>query len=189
MRVDYRVVLDACVLAPANLCDLLLRLAEIPRLYIPQWSESILTEVRRTQIEKLGFPEHLADSWQATVRSSFPEAMVTGYEPLIEVCQIQEKDRHVLAAAIRARAELIVTSNLKDFPVSELERWSIEVAHPANYLLTLYSMDPGIFVSKTYQLSENRGISAQRFLSKLSRSVPTFADALAAEIGWEFPTE
>ena len=72
MRADYPVVLDACVLAPANTCDLLLRLAETPRLYVPQWSEDILAEVRRTQVEKLKWPEELARYWQEQVRASFP---------------------------------------------------------------------------------------------------------------------
>lgn len=54
-RADYRVVLDANVLAPATLCDLLLRLAETPRLYLPLWSEDILMEVKRTQTQKLGW--------------------------------------------------------------------------------------------------------------------------------------
>ena len=52
-RADFRVVLDACVLAPANICDLLLSLAEAPRLYLPVWSEDILAKVRRTHLEKL----------------------------------------------------------------------------------------------------------------------------------------
>ena len=140
--------MDACTLAPANLCEILLRLGETPRLYSPQWSEHILTEVRRTHIEKLNWPEKLADFWQQEVRQSFPEALVTGYEPLIAVCDINEKDKHVLAAAIKARAELIVTTNIRHFPLQDLDPWGIEVAHPANYLITLYSIDPGVVVSK-----------------------------------------
>lgn len=184
MRADYRVILDACALAPANLCELLLRLAETPRLYNPQWSEDILIEVRRTQIEKLNWPEKLADFWQQEVRQSFPEALVTGYEPLVEVCKINEKDRHVLAAAIKARAELIVTTNIRHFPVQALDPWGIDVAHPANYLITLYTMDPGVMVSKIDAIARNRGITPEMFLSRLGKPVPSFARHVAESLGY-----
>jgi len=53
MRADYRIFLDACVLANFGVCDLLLRLSERPRLIVPHWSAEVLAEVRRTHIEKL----------------------------------------------------------------------------------------------------------------------------------------
>jgi hypothetical protein len=84
-------------LAPANICDLLLNLAEAPRLYLPVWSEDILAEVRRTHIARLGFSEQLADSWQDAVRRSFPEAIIKGHEPLVASCQNHEKDRQQVA--------------------------------------------------------------------------------------------
>lgn len=185
MRADYKVVLDACVLAPANICDLFLRLAQSPRLYNPLWTEEILKEVHRTQIDKLGFPQELADSWQSEVRSHFPEAMVEGYEPLIDVCSNHVKDRHVLAAAIHAKAELIITANMKDFPIKSTAPWNIEVKHPADYLLTLYSIEEGVFVSKLHEAAMNRLFSPQEYLAKLGKSLPTFASELARELGWD----
>ena len=86
MTADYPVVLDACVLAPANLCDVLLSLAESPRLYLPHRSEEILAETKRTQLVKLNWSESLADYWQSKIRESFPEAMVDDYQPLIDKC-------------------------------------------------------------------------------------------------------
>src|SRR5439155_24300291 len=71
-RADFRVVLDACVLAPANVCDLLLNLAETPRLYVPIWSEEILAEVRRTQIAKLGFSEQWRTTGRLKCAATFP---------------------------------------------------------------------------------------------------------------------
>src|SRR5688572_16597132 len=111
MQADFKVILDACVLANFSVCDLFLRLAETPRMYVPQWSTMILDEVSRTH-QKLGWPEKLRESFRAAVEGAFPEAMVTAYEPLIASVTNSEKDRHVLAAAIRANAELIVTFNL-----------------------------------------------------------------------------
>jgi hypothetical protein len=55
VRGDFRVYLDACVLANIAVCDLLLRLAERPRQYLPKWSDEVLAETRRTQ-ERLGWP-------------------------------------------------------------------------------------------------------------------------------------
>ena len=60
---NYKVVLDACVLANHGVCDLFLRLAERPRLYTPVWSARILEETNRTHKAKLAWPEELADHW------------------------------------------------------------------------------------------------------------------------------
>ena len=66
MQTDYPIILDACVPANPGVCDLFLRLAEVPRLYLPRWSDLILDEVKRTQMTKLKrrFPEELADYWR-----------------------------------------------------------------------------------------------------------------------------
>ena len=125
MTADFPVVLDACVLANFGVCDLFLRLAEHPRLYRPCWSEKILAEVKGTHLRKLKWPKKLADSWQQKVRANFPEASVTGYEPLVSKLRNHKKDRHVLAAAIKGHAPLIVTFNLKDFPQDALRPWGV----------------------------------------------------------------
>ena len=56
MKADYRIFLDACVLANFGVCDLLLRLSERPRLIVPHWSAEVLAETHRTQVDKLGWP-------------------------------------------------------------------------------------------------------------------------------------
>jgi len=83
MNADYKVLMDACVLANYGVCDLYLRLAEKPRLLLPKWTDQILDEVYRTHTQKLGWKKELADSFQEAVREAFPEAMITGYEDLI----------------------------------------------------------------------------------------------------------
>jgi hypothetical protein len=50
-------------------------------------------------------------------------------------------DHHVLAAAIRCKAEVIVTFNLKDFPVSTLEAFDIEPQHPDEFIIDLWDLD------------------------------------------------
>jgi hypothetical protein len=85
MIADFPVLLDACVLANFGVCDLLLRLAEEPRMFSPRWSEFILEEVRRTHLERLKppWPEDIANSWQSSVRAAFPEANVRDFEHLL----------------------------------------------------------------------------------------------------------
>ncbi len=97
MRADFKVVLDACVLANYGVANLLLLLAEKPRLYLPVWSDEILAETRRTQVGKLGWEERLADRFQSQLRSQFPESLVTDYEYRVVDCGNDPKDRHVLA--------------------------------------------------------------------------------------------
>ena len=59
------------------------------------------------------------------------DVLVVGFEPLIEALELPDPDdRHVLAAAIKARAQLIVTHNLKDFPEERLAPWNVEAVSP-----------------------------------------------------------
>ena len=137
MKADFRVFLDACVLAGFAARDLLLRLAERPRQYVPVWSEEVLDEVYRTHTAKLGWPEKLAKSFGTELRRNFPEALSTGYEHLLPAVTNDPKDQHVLAAAVHGSAEVILTFNLKDFPEEALAPWDIKAKHPQDYLQTL----------------------------------------------------
>src|SRR5437879_5512278 len=110
---EYTVLLDACVLVPISLTDLLLRLAEDPALYSPRWSRDILDEVEHNLHSKFGLSKEKARYRIACMESAFPEAMVTGYEPFIGTMENHEKDRHVLAAAVRGKTAAILTSNSK----------------------------------------------------------------------------
>ncbi|MEU4773363.1 hypothetical protein [Micromonospora sp. NPDC023644] len=76
------------------------------------------------------------------MREHFPEAMVSGYEHLINEMTNHPKDRHVLAAAVAADAEAIVTANLRDFPDHALAPYAIEVLHPDDFLCTLLDESP-----------------------------------------------
>jgi predicted nucleic acid-binding protein len=147
---DFRVVLDACVLANYAVTDVFLTFAEEPRLYLPRWSEKILEETRRTH-ERLKWPGELIDYFQQQVREHFPEALVTDYERYIDLCENDPKDRHVLACAIAGHAEIIVTFNLRDFQPEALQKWNIVAMHPQDQLLSLYGLDPQIGLYKNDQ--------------------------------------
>jgi predicted nucleic acid-binding protein len=185
MQADFKVVLDACVLANAGLCDLFLRLAEPPRLYLPLWSGEILDEVRRTQTTRLKrpYPPELADYWREEVTRAFPEAEVRGHLPMIPLMTNHEKDRHVLAVAAKGGASLIVTFNLRDFPESALRPWEITASHPQDYLLTLHSMNPGVVVAKLAAIAQDNGGDLQDVVLHLGKSVPAFASRILETLG------
>jgi hypothetical protein len=182
MRADFRVVLDACVLANFSVCDLMLRLAETPRLYLPRWSSEILLETEKTHLQSLGWPSTLATSFQNAVTNAFPEAMVTGYESLISQCGNELKDRHVLACAIRCQAEVIATFNVRDFSHEALKPWNVCAQHPQDYLLTLYSMDPIIVLHKLESIARKRNRSTEDQLIELGHFVPAFAQKILNDL-------
>lgn len=182
MRADYRIFLDACVLANFGVCDLLLRLSERPRLIVPHWSEEVLAEVRRTQLDKLQWPPALAGSYQSEIRTAFPDAAVTGYESLLPALTNHEKDRHVLAAAIRGGCPLIVTFNLKHFPSEALKPWNITASHPQDYLLILYEMEPKQVTACLGAIAGKRKLEMQDVLIRLGKSVPGFSQRLLDDL-------
>lgn len=99
------------------------------------------------------------------------EALVTGYEDLINVLKLPDPDdRHVLAAAIKGRADLIVTANLRDFPVEALEPWGIEAQHPDVFLTHQFHLSQPAFLKavKTVRLRlKNPPKSVEEYLDTL----------------------
>ena len=183
MRADYRVFLDACVLANYGVCDLLLRLAERPRLFVPHWSGEVMAEVRRTHLDKLGWPASLVDSFQEQVSVAFPEARIEGYEAFVPSMTNHIKDRHVLAAAVRGGCPLILTFNLKHFPPESLKPWCVEVSHPQDYLVVLYEMDPKQVVGCLGEIAGRRRLEIQDVLIKLGSVIPVFSARMLDELG------
>ena len=159
-----------------------MKLAERPRQYLPVWSEEILAEVQRTHIGRLGWPKELADSFGSELRANFPEAMVEGYEHLVDHLSNDPKDRHVLAAAIHAKAEVLLTFNLKNFPSGSVQPWGVHVLHPQNYLLTLYEMDGIQVVSRLGAIAAERDRDLEDVLINLGKSVPKFASRLLDDL-------
>ena len=118
----FVVLYDACVLYPAPLRDLLVRLANTG-VVRARWSAAILDECFRNILENR--PELKPEALQRTrelMTRAVPDCMVTGFEQLIDGLVLPDSDdRHVLAAAIRAGAQAIVTFNLGDFPAAWLD--------------------------------------------------------------------
>lgn len=189
MRADFRVVLDACVLIPMPLADTLLRMAEHPRLYLPKWSEQILDEVSRNLSSKWNMPVEKVERRESALRNHFPEALVEDFEPLVDLMLNDPADRHVLAAAVRCNAALIVTFNRRHFPPESLEQWHMEAQGPSTFLRGLYDLEEGLFVRKLHEQADAIGASLPRLLSTLAKSVPSFVEYLCEGIGMEIERE
>ncbi len=132
----FVVLYDACVLYPAPLRDLLLRLANTG-VVRARWSAAILDECFRNVLEHR--PDLKPESLQRTrelMTPAVPDRTVTGFEGLIDGLVLPDvDDRHVLAAAIRAGAQAIVTFNLDDFPAERLASYNIEAKHPDDFVI------------------------------------------------------
>ncbi|MEG0243579.1 hypothetical protein D3C81_660970 [compost metagenome] len=138
----FTVVYDACVLYPAPLRDLLMHLA-LTGVYRARWSEQIHDEWTRNVLKNR--PDIAAAQLARTVafmNQAVADSLVSDYEPLIQGLDLpDEDDRHVLAAAIKCGATVIVTYNLKDFPPTILKRFEIEALHPDVFLSDIWDLD------------------------------------------------
>jgi predicted nucleic acid-binding protein len=138
----FSAVLDANVLYPFSLRDTLLRLAEL-ELYTPLWSDRILEEMSRSLIGHR-LTEGQASRIEQAMRAAFEEAEVDAaeIERLESAMTNEANDRHVLAAAVAADSELVVTFNLDDFPPEACEPVGVEAVHPDDFLLDLHDLAP-----------------------------------------------
>ena len=138
----FTVVLDACVLYPAPVRDILLSLADVG-LFKPKWSDQIQEEWTRNLLNKRNdLSKKALKSTVEAMNRAFPDSNVEDYEELISAVNLpDENDRHVLACGIRCNADLIATFNLKDFPAKELDRYDIEVQNPDELISNLIDLN------------------------------------------------
>ena len=132
-----RALLDANVLYPAPLRDLLLWMG-VTRSYEPRWSDAIFEEWSRNLLLNRPDlrPEQLEYTY-ARMNAAFPEGRVLGYAARLGTLHLPDaQDRHVLAAALESRSSLIVSFNLKDFPPAALEPLGVIAMHPDAFVLS-----------------------------------------------------
>ena len=171
---NFTVVYDACVLYPSPLRSFLMYLA-LTDLYRARWTNQIHEEWMRNVVadyEDITRPqvERIRDLMNAHVR----DCLVTGYESLIDSIQLPDPDdRHVLAAAIRCGANVIVTSNLKDFATDELMKYGIEAQHPDAFVSHLFDLSPSAVCRAARQQRAS--------LKNPPKSVAEFLDALEGQ--------
>jgi len=143
----YTVVFDACVLYPAPLRDLLLHLS-LTGLFSSRWTDQIHDEWIRNLLKARPELKSKLERTRELMNKAVPDSLITDYEPLIESLELPDvDDRHVLAAAIRAGAQAIVTFNLKDFPKDILSRYGIEAMHPDAFIEYQLDLNQGAVVA------------------------------------------
>ena len=153
----FVVLYDACVLYPNTVRDLLIRIHQAG-LVQAMWTDKILDEtfaalrrnrpdIRDEQLERL----------RRLMVKAVPDCLVCNYEPLVEGLELPDPaDRHVLAAAIRARAQVIVTNNLRDFPASYLASWDIDAKTADEFVLDQISLDKQTVYGAIVRIADSR---------------------------------
>lgn len=130
----FVVILDANVLFPFRKRDILLSFYSAG-FFRGRWTEQIINEWTKNLKSKRPEFSKSIDSQVSAIETKFPEAIVTGYDALIETLELPDPDdRHVLAAAIRCGAQQIITDNLKDFPPDTLAEFDIEAISADEFL-------------------------------------------------------
>ncbi len=168
--------LDANVLYPAVLRDVLLSLAEAGICQI-RWSPDVLDEVERNLAARVD-PDR-ARYVRSQMEEAFPEAMVPrqAYEHLTPAMVNNPKDRHVLAAAVAGRADVIVTFNVSDFPAEACAPYGIDVQDPDTFLLHQFGLMPERITRVLRELAAERKPpmdTPEEILRVLKATVPGF---------------
>ena len=169
----FTAVYDACVLYPAPLRDFLMWLALSGR-FRARWTQEIHREWKRNllknrtdlTIEQLNRTSELMDR-------AIPDACVYDFEDLITGLSLPDtNDRHVLAAAIRCGAGVIVTFNLKDFPDACLAPYGVEAQHPDEFVENLFHLDQAVVIAAAQRQRQQLKlppIAVEPFLDLLQR--------------------
>lgn len=139
---NYTVILDACVLYPAPLRDLLLNLAE-QGIFRARWTTTIHDEwIRNVLKNRPDLDIGKVSRTAQLMNDAIEDCLVLDFDYLIDSLSLPDKDdRHVLAAAIVGHADAIVTFNLKDFPKEIVQKHGIDVLHPDDFLVAQYDLN------------------------------------------------
>ncbi|UXU73938.1 MULTISPECIES: RSP_2648 family PIN domain-containing protein [unclassified Paracoccus (in: a-proteobacteria)] len=171
-----KAVLDACVLYPAILRELLIGAAR-ENLFQPVWAPRILEEWRRTA-ERHG---HSVDADITLLKQEFPQALTEPVGVVLGVDLPDPADLHVAEAAVAAGAARIVTANLRDFPQRRLSSIGLRATHPDEFLRDLCRQHPQALrriVDQALARARAAGSSLdQRTMLRLAR-LPRFGKAM-----------
>lgn len=153
----FVVIYDANALYGNAQRDLLIRIAQ-SGLVQAKWTDEILDETFGNLAKKR--PDLSVDRLARTrelMNAAVDDCLVSGYEPLTEALELPDPDdRHVLAAAIKSGAQVIVTTNTKDFPAAQLQRWHVEAKLPDDFVLDQINIDAKIVYSCVQQIANSR---------------------------------
>jgi hypothetical protein len=146
------------------------------------WSPEILDEMTRNVLENNSHLNPAVVSRMVEdMNRAFPDASVTGYEALVPTMTNDPKDRHVLAAAIRGRADVIVTNNPRHFPAFARDPYNIDAQYADIFLTNQFELAREETVEMLQRWSEdlrNPPLTPDQVLDILERSTPGFSAAV-----------
>jgi hypothetical protein len=186
----YTALLDANILYSAPMRDLFLQLA-VTDLFRARWTDDIHREWMEAVIKnRPGIDRARLERIRRLMDEKTGDSIISGYEDLVPSLHLPDPDdRHVLAAAIVGRCDVIVTQNLKDFPNASLAAFQIEAQHPDEFLCNQMSLAPGLFCSSVrkvrqrlnnppYDIESYLGILGQQGLVATAAELQSFAELL-----------
>lgn len=170
---SFTALYDASVLYPAAVRNLLMRLA-LGGLFRARWSARIHDEWTRAVLrDRPDLTRERLARTRALMDAHASDALVEGFEALIDTLALPDPDdRHVLAAAIHGRADVIVTANLRDFPAGALRPFGIAAQHPDEFVLHLLDLAPAAVVRAAREHREslrNPPKDVEAYLETLAR--------------------
>lgn len=184
---SYTVVYDACVLYPAPLRDFLIELAA-GGLFRAKWTDEIHEEwIGNLLANRSDLDRGKLETTRRLMDRAVIDCLVSGYYHLIPSIQCPDPDdRHVIAAAIHARADAIVTFNLKDFPSSALAPYNLEAIHPDEFVTLQADLNLAAVLTAAQHCRRrlrNPPKSVDEFLSTLNAQALTKTVALLRQYG------
>lgn len=151
----FTCLLDTNVIYPIDIRDLLFWFASYD-LFTPKWSRHIFSEWESIMKRK-EIPFNEVNKRISKAQRAFPDALVENYESLVDSLTLpDEKDRHVLAAAIKTNANVIVTNNIKDFPNDYLSSFGLTAKTADDFLTDTIDLNNELAVEAFRALVLNR---------------------------------
>ena len=165
------VIFDACILYPFHLRNIVVQIA-VDRLVDARWTDEIHDEwIRNLAANVPAIPIERLQITRRLMNDALPHAMVAGYQGHIQAVTLPDlDDRHVVAAGIAGGASVVLTWNLRDFPVRELKKHGLRRKTPEALLVDLYDKVPDLTLASL--------ANARRNLSKTRVSASDFVDIL-----------
>jgi predicted nucleic acid-binding protein len=165
-------VFDACILYPFHLRNIVVQ-AAVDRLVEARWTDAIHDEwIRNLTADVPAIPIDRLQATRRLMNEALPAAMVSGHEKHIPMVTLPDPDdRHVIAAAIAAKASLILTWNVRHFPENELKKFGLRRMYPDEFLSGLFDKAPdlviGSLANARRNLSKTR-VAASDFIAILN---------------------
>ena len=149
MLSTFTAFFDSNVFFGTRLTSLILFMAQSGH-FRARWSDDVHLEwIKAAMAKRPNLTEQDLNRRRDMMDSAVLDCKATGYEALIPCLTLPDPDdRHILAAAIRSSASVIVTFNEKDFPEDALKPFGLHTRHPDQFLLDLESLDGAAFIKQ-----------------------------------------